>query len=601
MCGIVGYAGCDKAGPVLFDTLKRLEYRGYDSAGVAIISDGDLLVFKSAGRIADLENAYLKDGAPGSSTGIGHTRWATHGPPTTENAHPHVSGDVAVVHNGIIENYLELKEELLSRGFVFRSDTDTEVLAHMIGSFYMGDLEEAVRSAVCRVEGSYAIAALARGSSRLVCARNESPLVIGIGKGANYVASDVSALLPYTRDIVRMNDGEIAVIDHERVVLRDLGGILLPLDLERVDWDVEAAERAGYPHFMLKEIHEQPRSVQETIASRISEIDGDVRIEIGLTVDEIRALDRVSIVACGTSYHAAVLAKYLYPKAAGLPVDVEVASEFQHHLLRPGTLLLSITQSGETADTLSAMKRASTFGVKRIAISNVVGSTVTRMVDETIYTRCGPEIGVAATKTFTGQLVALILLAIKLGRAKNHLSRESSRKMLVELTRLPGQIQEVLERRDEIREIAEMYAKSDRYFFIGRDFLYPIALEGALKMKEISYISAEGYPAGELKHGPLALITEGTPVVALATFGKKIQANIKEVRARGADVIAFASEGDPDISKIANTVVELPEARPVFSSVLCTVALQLLAYHTADARGLPIDKPRNLAKSVTVE
>jgi glucosamine--fructose-6-phosphate aminotransferase (isomerizing) len=601
MCGIVGYAGHEKAGPILFDTLKRLEYRGYDSAGVAIISDDDLLVFKSAGRISDLENAYLKTGAPGSNMGIGHTRWATHGPPTTENAHPHVSGDVAVVHNGIIENYLGLKEELIRRGFVFRSDTDTEVLAHLIGSLYRGDLEDAVTTAVSRVDGSFAIAVLAKGTSHLVCARKESPLVIGIGKGANYIASDVSALLPYTRDVVRMNDGEIAVIDSETVALKDLGGRSLPLVLEKVDWDVEAAERAGYPHFMLKEIHEQPRAVQETIASRISEIEGDVLIDIGMTVDEIRALDRVSIVACGTSYHAGVLAKYLYPKASGLPVDVEVASEFQHLLLRPGTLLLSITQSGETADTLNAMKRASTFGVKRIAISNVVGSTVTRMVDGTIYTRCGPEIGVAATKTFTGQLVALILLAIKLGRAKDHLSRENSRKMLVELTRLPGQIQEVLERRDEIREIAEVYAKSDRYFFIGRDFLYPIALEGALKMKEISYIPAEGYPAGELKHGPLALITEGTPVVALATFGKKIQANIKEVRARGADVIAFASEGDPDISKIANTVVELPVARPVFSAVLCTVALQLLAYYTADSRGLPIDKPRNLAKSVTVE
>ena len=361
MCGIVGYAGCEKAGPILFDTLKRLEYRGYDSAGVAIISDGDLLVFKSAGRIADLENSYMKDGAPGSCTGIGHTRWATHGPPTTENAHPHVSGDVAVVHNGIIQNYLELKEELLSRGFVFRSDTDTEVLAHLISSFYRGDLEDAVRSAINQVDGSYAIAALARGMSHLVCARNESPLVIGIGKGANYVASDVSALLPYTRDIVRMNDGEIAVIDEEAVVVKDLGGILIPLELEKVDWDVEAAERAGYPHFMLKEIHEQPRAVQETIASRISEMDGEVRIDIGLTVDEIRALDRVSIVACGTSYHAAVLAKYLYPKAAGLPVDVEMASEFQHQLLRPGTLLLSITQSGETADTLNAMKKASTL------------------------------------------------------------------------------------------------------------------------------------------------------------------------------------------------------------------------------------------------
>jgi glucosamine--fructose-6-phosphate aminotransferase (isomerizing) len=601
MCGIVGYAGHEKAGPILFDTLKRLEYRGYDSAGVAVIYNGEIQVVKSAGRIADLEKIYRDIGSPGENMGIGHTRWATHGPPTAVNAHPHISNDVAVVHNGIIENYLGLKEQLMGQGFEFRSETDTEVLAHLIGSCYKGDLAEAVASAVSLVEGSYAIAVLAKGSPRLVCARKDSPLVIGVGKGANYVASDVSALLPYTRNVIRMNDGEIAIIDAETVNLRDIAGKSLPFELEVVDWDVDAAEKAGYPHFMLKEIHEQSRAIQETFASRTSEIDGDVRMEMGLTNEEIRALDRVSIIACGTSYHAGLLAKYLYPKAAGLPVDIEVASEFQHILLKPGTLLLSITQSGETADTLNALKKASTFGVKRLAITNVVGSTVTRMVDGTIYTRCGPEIGVAATKTFTGQLVALILLAIKLGRARNYLSYENARKMLVELTRLPGQIQEVLDGRDSIREIAEQYAKSNQYFFIGRDFLYPIALEGALKMKEISYIPAEGYPAGELKHGPLALITDGTPVVALATHGKKIQANIKEVRARGADVIAFASEGDPDISKITTTVVEIPEARPVFSSVLCTVALQLLAYYTADARGLPIDKPRNLAKSVTVE
>jgi len=601
MCGIVGYAGHDKAGPILLNTLKRLEYRGYDSAGVAVISNGEVQVIKSSGRIADLEKIYFEVGSPGDNMGIGHTRWATHGPPTVVNAHPHISNDVAVVHNGIIENYLTLKEQLMGQGFEFQSETDTEVLAHLIGSCYRGDLAEAVASAISLVEGSFAIAVLAKGSPRLVCARKDSPLVIGVGEGANYVASDVSALLPYTRDVVRMKDGEIAVIDAETVTLRDVAGRNLPLDVERVDWDVDAAEKAGYPHFMLKEIHEQPRAIQETFASRTSEIDGEVRMEIGLTDSEMRALDRVSIIACGTSYHAGLMAKYLLTRAAGLPVDVEVASEFQHLLLKPGTLLLSVTQSGETADTLGALKKASTFGVKRLAITNVVGSTVTNMVDGTIYTRCGPEIGVAATKTFTGQLVAMILLAIKLGRARNYLSYEMARKMLVELTRLPGQIQYILDERDSIREIAEQYAESNRYFFIGRDILYPIALEGALKMKEISYISAEGYPAGELKHGPLALITDGTPVVALATHGKKVQANIKEVRARGADVIAFASEGDPDISKIATTVVEVPEARPVFSSILCTVALQLLAYYTADARGLPIDKPRNLAKSVTVE
>ncbi len=601
MCGIVGYVGRDNAGPVLFDTLKRLEYRGYDSAGVAIASDGEVLVLKSAGRIADLENRYIGLGSPGENRGVGHTRWATHGSPSTKNAHPHTSGAVAIVHNGIIENYLELKERLIDQGFEFKSETDSEVLAHLTNFYYQGDLAEAVRTAISRIEGSYAVAVMAADSSYLVCARKDSPIVIGLGEGANYLASDIPALLPYTRKIVWMKDGEIAIIDEENVDIRDESGDLVPIHPEMVDWDPKAAEKSGYPHFMLKEIHEQPKAVQETLASRISEIDGDVNLDTGLSDEEVRRLDRVSIVACGTSYNAGILARYVFPRAAGLPVDVEVASEFQPIQLRPSALLIGISQSGETADTLTALRRGRACGVRSLAITNVVGSTITRQVDGTVYTRCGPEIGVAATKTFTGQLVALFLLAIRLGRARNFLGCEDARKMLLELTRLPGLIQEVVDGRERIREIAESYADTDRYFFIGREFLYPIALEGALKMKEISYISAEGYPAGELKHGPLALVTEGTPVVALATYGKKIQTNIKEVGARGANVIALATVGDPDICKIATTVVEVPETRPVFSAVLCTVAVQLLAYYTARAKGLPIDKPRNLAKSVTVE
>ncbi|HQI68106.1 MAG TPA: glutamine--fructose-6-phosphate transaminase (isomerizing), partial [Methanothrix sp.] len=600
MCGIVAYVGDQQAGPILFDTLKRLEYRGYDSAGVAIKSNGGIEVLKSAGRIADLEKVYQSRGSPGEGMGIGHTRWATHGRPSDRNAHPHTSGEIAIVHNGIIENYLELRDILTEMGYEFSSETDSEVLAHLIHFYYKGDLLAAVCRALDHVEGSYAVAVMAASSPYLVCARKGSPLVLGKGSGAIFVASDVPALLPYTKDVIRMKNGDVARIYADGVEILDREGHSRPVDIERITWDVDAAERGGYAHFMLKEIHEQPRAIRETIAGRISEIDGDVRLNLGISDEEIRSLERVTIIACGTSYHAGLLAKNLFIRAAGLPVDVEVASEFLDLSLRPRTLLLGITQSGETADTLLALKKAKTCGERSLAITNVVGSSVTELVDGTIYTRCGPEIGVAATKTFTSQLVAVILLAIRLGRARGHLTPDRARKMLIELSKLPGLIQRVLEKRDAVRKIAEAFAGASCYFFIGRDYLYPISLEGALKMKEIAYIPSEGYAGGELKHGPLALITEKTPVVALATCGKKIHSNIKEVRARGAEVIALASEGDPNIGKVASHVIELPETPPICSAVLCTVALQLLAYYTASNLGLPIDKPRNLAKCVTV-
>ena len=601
MCGIVAYIGDDKAGPILFDTLKRLEYRGYDSAGVAVISHGSVEVLKSSGRIADLEKTYKSMGSPGEGMGIGHTRWATHGRPSDINAHPHTSGEIAIVHNGIIENYLDLRELLTEMGYEFQSETDSEVLAHLIHFYYKGDLCAATLRALEKVEGSYAIAVMAASSPYIVCARYESPLVIGKGSSSVFVASDIPALLPYTKDVIRLKDGNIARIYADRIEVLDCSGAPLESEVERITWDADAAEKGGYPHFMLKEIHEQPRAIRETIAGRISEIDGDVRLSLGISEEEIMSLERVTIIACGTSYHAGMLARNLFVRAAGLPVDVEVASEFLSLQLRPRTLLVGITQSGETADTLLALKKAKTCGGRSLAITNVVGSTVTELVDGTIFTRCGPEIGVAATKTFTSQMVAVILLAIRLGRARGHLTPDQARKMLIELTKLPGLVQRVLEKREEIRKIAEMFAGASCYFFIGRDYLYPISLEGALKMKEIAYIPSEGYAGGELKHGPLALITEKTPVVALATCGKKIQSNIKEVRARGAEVIALATEGDPDIEKVASKVIELPETRPIYSAVLCTVAVQLLAYYTANKLGLPIDKPRNLAKCVTVE
>jgi glucosamine--fructose-6-phosphate aminotransferase (isomerizing) len=486
-------------------------------------------------------------------------------------------------------------------GYVFLSETDSEVLAHLIHFYYKGDLLAAVRRALEHVEGSYAVAVLAASSPYLVCARKDSPLVLGKGVGAFYAASDVPALLPYTKEVIRMKDGEMARIYANQVEIMDEEGRARPTEVERITWDADAAEKGGYPHFMLKEINEQPRAIRETIAGRISEIDGDVRLKLGMSDEEIRALERVTVIACGTSYHAGMLAKNLFARAAGLPVDVEVASEFLNLQVRPKTLLLGITQSGETADTLLALKKAKTCGGRSLAITNVVGSTVTELVDGTIYTRCGPEIGVAATKTFTAQLVAVILLAIRLGRARGHLTPDQARKMLIELTKLPGLVQRVLEKREEIRKVAELFTGASCYFFIGRDYLYPISLEGALKMKEIAYIPSEGYAGGELKHGPLALITERTPVVALATCGNKIQSNIKEVRARGAEVIALAREGDPDIAKVASRVIELPDTRPIYSAVLCTVAVQLLSYYTANKLGLPIDKPRNLAKCVTVE
>ncbi len=601
MCGIVAYVGDQLAGPILFDTLKRLEYRGYDSAGVAIKSEGAIEVLKSAGRIADLEKVYRSRGCPGEGMGIGHTRWATHGRPSDRNAHPHISGEIAIVHNGIIENYLDLKELLTEKGYGFTSETDSEVLAHLIHFYFKRDLYEAVCRALVHVEGSYAVAVLAASSPYLVCAKRDSPLVLGIGKAAIYVASDVPAIISYTKEVVRMKDGEVARVFADRVEIMDRDGQPRQAQVEHITWDADAAEKGGYNHFMLKEIHEQPRAIRETIAGRISEIDGDVRLKLGLSDEEIKDLERVTIIACGTSYHAGMLAKNLFARAANLPVDVEVASEFLNLQIRPKTLLVGITQSGETADTLMALKNAKTCGGRSLAITNVVGSTVTELVDGTIYTRCGPEIGVAATKTFTSQLVAVILLAIRLGRARGRLTPDRARKMLIDLTKLPGLVQRVLEKREEIRKIAEQYAGASCYFFIGRDYLYPISLEGALKMKEIAYIPSEGYAGGELKHGPLALITEKTPVVALATCGKKIQSNIKEVSARGAEVIALATEGDPDIAKVANHVIELPQTQPIYSAVLCTVAVQLLSYYTANKLGLPIDKPRNLAKCVTVE
>ncbi|MDK2826277.1 MAG: hypothetical protein PWQ63_1275 [Methanolobus sp.] len=609
MCGIVGYIGDGEAVPILLESLKMLEYRGYDSAGVTIFNE-KLETYKIAGRIKDLEGV-IPENVSGN-VGIGHTRWATHGKPETRNAHPHNSSDISVVHNGIIENYLELKERLTDQGYEFKSDTDTEVIAHLL-HFNMNCgsemcLLDGLAKTIKELDGSYAIAALCNNDPGLIAfARKDSPLVIGIGNGSNYAASDVTAFLKHTKEVIFINDNEVGLLRPDSIEIYDLEGNSVSRDTETIEWDLEAAEKAGYEHFMLKEIHEQPTSIQNTFAGKLSELEGTVTLEeIYLKPDEVKRLRRATIIACGTSWNAGILGKYLFEKLAGLHTDVETASEFRYSnpVLCGEELTIAITQSGETADTLAAVRSSASYGCRSIAITNVVGSTITRESDSVLYTRAGPEIGVAATKTFTAQLMALYMLAINLGRTRGVISANEAKDLIVGIKKLPGQIQKVLSRKEAINECAVQFADKRDYFFIGRYLNYPVALEGALKLKEISYIHAEGYAAGELKHGPLALITDETPVVAIATKGhtyEKILSNIKEVKARDATVIAVADDDDTEIDKYVDVVIRVPSAHELLSPVLSSVALQLLSYYTALAKGCSIDKPRNLAKSVTVE
>jgi glucosamine--fructose-6-phosphate aminotransferase (isomerizing) len=604
MCGIVGYVGKKEATPVLLDALKRLEYRGYDSAGIAVLTDKGLSVYKTEGKISDLESK-LPDIK--GSCGIGHTRWATQGAPTTINAHPHVSGNIAVVHNGIIENYQELYDELKDAGYKFVSETDTEVLAHLVNRYYKGNLAAAVREGLKKVKGSYAAAFMCADSEQLVAARKESPLVAGIGNGENFIASDVTALLKYTRNVVYLHDFEIVSLSGEKIEFFDFEGKPAKKKTESIDWNIEAAEKSGYPHFMLKEIHEQAVSVHDTLMGRVSELGGDVMIpEVTLSREEIKKLERIVIIACGTSYNAGLLGKYLFEGLAGIHTDVEISSEFRYAnpVLGEPTLVISISQSGETADTIAATREAKTYGCSTLAISNVVGTTLSREVENIVYTRAGPEIGVAATKTFTSQLIALYLLAVHFAKTKKRMDVDRSKRLLVSLKQLPGMIQQILNNKETIMKQAKRFSKARDCFFLGRSLNYPVALEGALKLKEISYIHAEGYAAGELKHGPLALISKDTPVVALATRGltyDKMLNNIKEVKARGSPVLAIASMDDTETAKYVDAVIRVPVTDDLLYPVLSSVVVQLLAYYTADALGRPIDKPRNLAKSVTVE
>jgi glucosamine--fructose-6-phosphate aminotransferase (isomerizing) len=604
MCGIVGYIGTRQATPILIDGLKRLEYRGYDSAGLAMLIDNGITVYKTEGKIASLE-AILPDIK--STCGIGHTRWATQGAPTTINAHPHVSGNIAVVHNGIIENYEELYEWLKIEGYEFVSETDTEVLAHLVHKYYKGDLVSAVIEGLKKVKGSYAAVFLCAETNKLVAARKESPLVAGVGNGENFIASDVTALLKNTRKVIYMNDLELVQVTAEGMQFFDFDGKPVEKKIETIEWNIEAAEKSGYPHFMLKEIHEQVTSVNDTLMGRISEISGDVILQdITLTMEEIRSLDRIVILACGTSYNAGLLGKYLFESLAGIHTDVDISSEFRYAnpVLSESTLVIAISQSGETADTIAALKEAKTYGCHTLAITNVVGTTLSREVENILYTRAGPEIGVAATKTFTSQLIALYLLSIYFARKRRKMDVDVSKRLIISMKLLPGMIQQILNNKEYIKKQAQRFSNARDYFFLGRSLNFPIALEGALKLKEISYIHAEGYAAGELKHGPLALISNETPVVALATRSStydKMVNNIKEVKARRAQVIAIAGMDDSEIGKYVDVVIKVPTTDEMLYPILSSIVVQLLAYYSADALGCEIDKPRNLAKSVTVE
>lgn len=610
MCGIVGYLGGKQAAPILLDSLQGLEYRGYDSAGIAVIDGGKIQVVRRLGKLNELAKV-LKKEAPVGTIGIGHTRWATHGEPSERNAHPHLdcTEQIAVVHNGIIENFHELREELIKRGHTFNSDTDTEVLAHLIEMYYRDDLEDAVKTALTRVEGSFAVAAVVVEHPELiVAARKDSPLIVGLGENENFLASDIPAILSYTKDILVVEDNEMVIIRRDQVVLKGMDGKIIKRKPIHVTWDAGAAEKAGYDDFMLKEIFEQPHAIRDTMRGRVH--DGKIILdELRLTEAEIKSIDKVFIVACGTSYHAGMVAKYAIESWVRVPVEIDIGSEFRYRnpILDEKTLMVAVSQSGETADTLAGMRFAREQGAKIMAITNVVGSTISREADGVLYTHAGPEIGVAATKTLVAQIIALYLLTLYLSTVRRSLSVEDEAEIVEELFRMDEIVNDLLEDKTQmalIKEYADKHADKSDFLFIGRGVGYPVALEGALKLKEISYIHAEGYAAGELKHGPIALVEESVPVVAVATEGHvydKVISNIMEVKARGANVLAIASRDDAQIKKFADEVIYAPRTSEILSAVPAVVPLQLISYYIAKKRGCNVDQPRNLAKSVTVE
>jgi glucosamine--fructose-6-phosphate aminotransferase (isomerizing) len=611
MCGIVGYVGPKQAQEILVQGLKRLEYRGYDSAGLAVIrADGSLGVVKKAGKLAELERTLADDPMDGTC-GIGHTRWATHGAPNETNAHPHVSGsDIALVHNGIIENADAIRERLTGEGYVFASETDTETVVHLIDHLWTdGDpLEVAVAAALDHVEGAYGIAVVSsRDPDKLVVARHGSPLLIGVGRDGEMLAgSDAAAVVAYTRDVVYLDDGDYAVLTPDGYATYRLGGDEVTRDVHKVTWDVGTIEKGGFEHFMLKEIFEQPASLRDVMRGRLLDEEGDARLGgIAHHQFDLGRVRRIVVTACGTSWHAGLVGEYMLEDLARVPTDVEYASEFRYRnpVLEDGTLCLAVSQSGETADTLAALREARQRGVSTMGIVNAVGSTISRDTDFGIYLHAGPEIGVASTKAFTSQMAALALFTLYLGRRRN-LSVLQGREYVEALRKLPEQVEQVLELNDEIRALAEEFADADNFLYLGRGYQFPVALEGALKLKEVSYVHAEGYPAAEMKHGPIALIDEDMPVVFLAPRDpvyQKVVSNIEEVHARGGRIIAVVSDDAPELEGKADHIIRVPHTMPSLLPVLTTVPLQLLAYHMAVIRGADVDQPRNLAKSVTVE
>ena len=617
MCGIVGYIGTHRAVPIILEGLKRLEYRGYDSAGLAVYCDDETLAVRRAkGKLRNLEDAIRMSPVDGSF-GIGHTRWATHGRPTEENAHPHrdCNGDLVVVHNGIVENYLSLKHQLQAEGHVFKTETDTEIIAHLVEKHFEGNLEEAVRVAVKELSGVFALAVISRvDPNKIVAARMGPPVVVGIGDNEYFVASDVPAVLSHTQDMFFLADGDMAVLTPDGVRLSDFDGKPVNRQVSHILWNPIEAEKGGYQHFMLKEIYEQPRAVRDTTLGRVGQESGRIFLdEMEITAEEFAAFQQVKIIACGTSWHAGLAGKFMIEKLARLPVEVDYGSEFRYRdpIVQPGTLTIVISQSGETADTLAAQREAKQKGSRTLAICNVVGSMITREAAGTIYTHAGPEIGVASTKAFTSQLTALFILGMYLGQVNGTLDESASRCLVQELVKLPGKLETVLSHNAHYEALGKELHRTTDFLFLGRGIQYPIALEGALKLKEISYIHAEGYPAGEMKHGPNALIDENLPVVVLATHDPaspesmllhdKTLSNIQEVKARDGIVVAVVTQGDEKIQKAANYTIEVPSTSVLLAPIVSIVPLQLLAYHIAVRRGCDVDQPRNLAKSVTVE
>ena len=609
MCGIVGYVGPKQAAPFLLEGMRKLEYRGYDSAGIAVYNGKEIIVDKCVGRLSSLEKK-IEDHLPQGHLGIGHTRWATHGRPSDTNSHPHTDchGDFVVVHKGIIENYLHIKERLLAKGHVFLSETDTEVVAHLVEEYYQGDFVAAVTKVLAEIQGSYSLVFMSKHDpDKIVCTKQDNPLVIGLGEGENFIASDIPAIINRTRRTFILSDGEMAVVTKDSVWVTNRMGVPVSKKVFEVHWDAEAAEKGGHDHFMIKEIIEQPKAFRDTMTARVSKDNHRITFdELKWTREDVAAVKKIMITACGTAYHAGLVAKYYIEQLARIPVEVDIASEFRYRnpLVDSSTLVIVISQSGETSDSLAAMKEAKRLGARTLAVTNVVGSSIAREADQVIYTWAGPEIAVASTKAYTTQLLVMLMLALYLAELRESLRADRLQSIVHELRELPQKAEKFLSNGQEVKTFAEQYGFNDDVFFIGRSIDYAVAMEGALKLKEISYIHAEAYAAGELKHGTLALIIEGVPVIALATqrdVYEKTLSNIKEVKARDAVVIGLAMEGDDQIEKYVDHTIFIPATDKYLAPILAVIPLQLLAYYAAVTRGCDVDKPRNLAKSVTVE